>query len=279
MKAIDVKLFEKGTFDVVKTDCSQLNTMIGGGLRTDNLYVLQAPSGTGKTTFMMRLAINCLKQGKKVMYISAGEQDNREIIERILCMETGIDYEKFVEKYDDNEVKKCWNVDFLENLYINYSDNPFTINHSTNLNDMYYFLKEAEEENIKFIFFDYLGSCMADNEESNYSFLTSKAAFLKNYASNKHVCIFTAMQTNRYLLSELKKNNVDYSMLNEEFMADSVGPARKCCFGMTLVKENDKRYHLNVFKNRLNGKLGEMVLQFEPYTFRWLEYFMPKKGF
>lgn len=274
---------DANTIEFVKTDSEQLNEMLGGGLRTGNLIVVQAPSGAGKTTFMMRLFIRALMAHKKVAYISIGEQDEIEVFERIACMDKKIDYANFIDTRTEEDCDKIR--DFIEHfgdkINIYYSDDPFspTEDESGKLQyDINYIMKDIKENEIKFIFIDYLGASMADNLDSQYSYLTKLAAKLKNACTNRNIMIFTAMQTNRALKSALKDKDFDPSSIDETFMADSIGPARKASICMSLF-ERQGQYYLNVFKNRLNGKLGVIQFDFKPVNYQWVEFFNGKEGF
>ena len=288
MKQFDVLTYsaektDANTIEYVKTDSDQLNEMLGGGLRTGNLIVVQAPSGAGKTTFMMRLFIRALMAHKKVAYISIGEQDEIEVFERIACMGRKIDYANFIDTRTSEDCDKIR--DFIEHfgeqINIYYSDDPFAPTEDENGKihyDINTIMRDIKEKNIKFIFMDYLGASMADNLDSQYSYLTKLAAKLKNACTNRNIMIFTAMQTNRALKAELREDGFDPSSIDETFMADSIGPARKASICMSLF-ERQGQYYLNVFKNRLNGNLGVIQFDFKPINYEWVEFFNGKEGF
>ena len=129
MKKVALKDTEIISF---KTDSTTLNETLGGdGIETNNLVVLQAPTGEGKTTFMMRLAINASQQGHKVAYISLGEQSEDELQIRFICMIRSIKYRGVKAKhytdsqqlwineaFDDESCK-----DILDNIDTYYDEN------------------------------------------------------------------------------------------------------------------------------------------------------------
>ena len=274
---------DENKIEYVKTDSEQLNEILGGGLRTGNLVVVQAPSGAGKTTFMMRLFIRALLANKPVAYISIGEQDEKEVFERIACMYCKIDYATFI---DTREQKDCEAIaQFLDRfgqlIHIYYSDDPFEVHEDAEghiTRDINPILKDIDEHKVKFIFMDYLGAVLADQVDSQYSYLTKIAAKLKNKCTDKNIMIMTAMQTNRPLKSELRLDTLDVTSVDETFMADSIGPARKASICMSLFQYKGQ-YYLNVFKNRLNGKLKAIQIQFKPINYEWVEFFNGKEGF
>lgn len=273
---------EGDTTKWVGTDSVQLNEMLGGGLMTGNLIVVQAPSGVGKTTFMMRSFIRTLIAGEKAAYISIGEQDEREILERIACMYNKIDYVSFFKYRSKDDVDKCqkfFDKNF-DNMLIHYSDDPFEMHTDLNGNEtceMTAIMHDIVDNDIKFVFIDYLGAAMADRADSQYSYLTKLSGKLKNIATKHNLMIMTAMQTNRPFKTALKDSNFDLTDADESYMADSIGPVRKASVCMTLF-EKDGHYRLNVFKNRLNKNLGCITMDMEPLSYKWLEYF-GKHGF
>lgn len=269
----DINLEEFRDYRCVPTMSKKLNEMLGGGLRTDNLIVIQGPSGCGKTTFLQRLALDCINAGERVLYISAGEQDCRELAERFCCMIKEIDYDAYISQ-NTTEMKTAVldaQKSIADKMVLMYTENPRAVLKTMNITEMEYMLEYAKHEGIKYIIFDYLGSVIADTADSQYALLTKIAGDLKNYATDNHACIITAMQTNRTLKEYLKTKQIDYTMLDESFMGDSIGPAKKGSICMTIC--NDKMQntikHINVFKNRLNGNLGDVCVYIDRPSYKW----------
>jgi len=61
------------------------------GLRESKLYLFAAPPGWGKTSWLLNLALNAVKQGKKVMFISL-EMSYTDMMDRLVCMASGVNY-------------------------------------------------------------------------------------------------------------------------------------------------------------------------------------------
>lgn len=278
----EINLQEQKPFHCVRTDSNKLNTLLGGGLRTDNLIVIQGPSGCGKTTFLQRLALNCIDAGEKVLYISAGEQDPTELTERFCCMVSGVEYDKFVSNRENEDLQKVLKaqLDIGDKITIVYTENPQAVIKGTECTEMEWCLEFAKTYEIKYIIFDYLGSVISETADSQYALLTHIAGRLKNYATDNHSCIITAMQTNRALKEYLKSRNVDYSMIDEYFMGDSVGPAKKASICMSICNDKDMPgvKHINVFKNRLNGSLEDVCVYVERTTYKWKDTELKNNG-
>lgn len=254
------------------TDSQQLNDALGGnGIESGNLVVVQAPTGEGKTTFMMRLAILAAKE-HKVAYISLGEQDLKELSVRFAKMIQHKEY-KGVHKssYDENELEEtkdfCEHSKCFNNIEIYYetTDACATVN-------------TAIKDGAQFIFIDYIGCLLAEQQDQQYSFLTKVASWLKEKATEHNVSIITAMQTNRLLLKELKDPELDPVTVDESFMGDSIGPAKKATICITWFRYKKNRY-LTLYKNRFNGEKLSIQVDVEPYSYKWNEYFKPESGF
>jgi DNA repair protein RadB len=53
----------------IPSGCKPLDEMLGGGVETGIVTQLYGGSGTGKTNICIQLAVECVKSGKKVIYI------------------------------------------------------------------------------------------------------------------------------------------------------------------------------------------------------------------
>src|SRR3972149_2168667 len=55
--------------DRITSGCKCIDDMLGGGFETGIVTQLYGASGTGKTNICIQLAVECVKSGKKVIYI------------------------------------------------------------------------------------------------------------------------------------------------------------------------------------------------------------------
>lgn len=262
-------------YKCVKTDSEKLNQILGGGLVTNNLIVFQGPSGIGKTTILQRLALNCIDAGEKVMYISAGEQDARELAERFCCMINGYNYSDYVFNRDLD--KKAAVIEtqakIADKIQLIYGE-------EISMTDLDLCLKMAESNGISYVFLDYLGCMTADSEDGQYSYLKKVASVLKNRATNGNQCVITSMQTNRTFDIDYKGKNFDYKMANIEYMAESKGPGIKgtTCITMCRDKLQSNVLHLNVFKNRFTGQLDDVTVYISKYDYKWKDIEVKNDG-
>ena len=288
----DIWLSDK-QFMKVSTGIETLDSITNGGLLTQNLYVFQAPTGVGKTTFLMDMCLKCLKSLQKVMYITAGEQDIDEIASRLACMHCHVSYKDYMNMGVDDKTNKIiykLQKDYGTKLYIFYTDDPMTFYRTEGeqepATDLQRALKICQEEKIQYIFYDYLGSTPCEDDKE-FKFLTNLAGELKNLATANNLCICTCMQTNRMIWGEIRKIKnkddvaTDYKgvmipLFNEDFSAKSVGVATKATVFATIWKLAD-RYYMDVFKNRITGEVCRIPLEIKwddfSYTFSELTPF------
>ncbi|WP_198652197.1 DnaB-like helicase C-terminal domain-containing protein [Nocardioides allogilvus] len=70
------------------TGFSDLDAIIGGGLRSGGLALLAGPHGLGKTTFAVQICRNVVRTGRPVLYFSY-EHEADDISQKLLAMEAG----------------------------------------------------------------------------------------------------------------------------------------------------------------------------------------------
>lgn len=262
-------------YKCVKTDSDKLNSILGGGLITNNLIIFQGPSGIGKTTILQRLSLNCIDAGEKIMYISAGEQDARELTERFCCMINGYSYSEYV--FNKDLEKKSIVLEtqskIADKINLVYGE-------EISMADLEYCLEWAKNNEINYVFLDYLGCMTADSEDGQYAYLKRVAGILKNKATGGNLCVITSMQTNRTFDIDYKSRNFDYKMANIEYMAESKGPGIKgtVCITMCRDKIQNTVLHLNVFKNRFTGQLDDVTVAVSRNTYTWKDIEVKNDG-
>jgi len=78
------------------------------GWRRSKLYIFAAPSGWGKTALFLCAALNALRAGKRVLYISL-EMPVREMLDRLICIQGKVDSGRFAErKLEPNEIQRVY---------------------------------------------------------------------------------------------------------------------------------------------------------------------------
>ena len=113
MKEIDWKklkhdLETSKPVEIIPTGFEWLDERLGGGLHAGSLLLVQAPSGQGKTSFLLSLAMNWIRAKESVLYISAGEQTAMEIYRRLTAMARGENYFEMVRDPDCDRHVSEW---------------------------------------------------------------------------------------------------------------------------------------------------------------------------
>ena len=92
----------------LKTGIVDLDHKLGGGFGHKWFVVVSAPSGGGKTTLMMQVAINVAQQGGKVMVISR-EMSDEELEARIITQKSGLSSGEQQSKMDEKQLRRFVN--------------------------------------------------------------------------------------------------------------------------------------------------------------------------
>ncbi len=109
----------------VPTGLIDLDRLLGGGMQKSDLLIVAGRPGMGKTGFLLSVAVNAAKHGKKVGLFSL-EMSNEQLVLRLIAMETGIDTNALrVGRLADNDWEKFIGaVESLANLPILLDDTP-----------------------------------------------------------------------------------------------------------------------------------------------------------
>src|SRR5689334_13519602 len=59
--------------DYVKTGIKELDSVLGGGLTPNRVYLLHGTPGSGKTTLSLQFLMEGVKNGEKVLYVTLSE--------------------------------------------------------------------------------------------------------------------------------------------------------------------------------------------------------------
>lgn len=77
-----------GNQNFLPTGYPKLDSVLGGGFIKEGMYILAARPGCGKTTLALNIALQMLKEGKRVLFVSL-EMSREQISTRLLSLLTG----------------------------------------------------------------------------------------------------------------------------------------------------------------------------------------------
>lgn len=260
--------------EIFPTGFEWLDEQLGGGLHEGSLLLVQAPSGVGKTSFLLSLARNWIQRKEKVLYISAGEQTKMEILRRFTAMDLGIWYWQLINDKDCDKrvlewLEKAWpyiDVVYTEDAMEMLPGDGKTVKDRTRLEAT---VRAYNVDGVKRFCYDYIGSTPCPSEDSEWSMLARVAGKLKNLADELGAVIATAMQTNRAIYKEIRDFKPEKTAyLNEDFISKSVGVAQKATCCLTIIRA-DNRYYTDMYKNRQTGALGRLELRIDDKVFSY----------
>ena len=78
----------------VTTGFSDLDRMLDGGLENEHLYLIAARPAMGKTGFMLNMVEHICFRAYKTALIFSAEATNKVIVERLMSLKSGVDYQK-----------------------------------------------------------------------------------------------------------------------------------------------------------------------------------------
>ncbi len=97
--------------DRLSTGYSELDRVLGGGLVGGEIVLISGEPGIGKSTMLLQVALNMIKEGKQVLYV-CGEESPAQLYSRLDRVRTG----KSSKKYDNLMVTDDTDVDEISIL-------------------------------------------------------------------------------------------------------------------------------------------------------------------
>jgi len=246
---------------VVKCEYPRLQALIDD-FRPAQVYIIAGNTGIGKTTFVLNIVADAaLKQEVPTLMISS-EIDRRALVDRVGCMYSGVDYDKYRRKYLSKEEMERFNLGFSlmheTPLYI--SDDAFTIEQCEQL-----ILHHTDKYGVRLVVIDFIQHLSSRHrkrwnnrdEELTYIIRTLKLLSVKS-----GVAMIVVSQLSRKPSSGKKPRPPKLSDLREsgslEQNADVV---------LLLHRVEDNVNKVIVAKNRW-GKTGEIPFFFNFSTGR-----------
>ena len=234
-------------------DIDLMNKITNGGLPNKTLNVVMAGTGVGKSMFLCHFATSCLKQNKRVLYITC-EMAEERIAERIDAnmMNITLDTLKTLPKemYDRK----------LERAMKNISGRLIVKEYPTASANVMHFRSLFEELKLKrnfvpdVVIVDYLNICAsarfkAGSSVNSYTFIKAIAEELRGLAVEMNLPIVTATQTNRTGFS-----NTDVSL---EDTSESFGLPATADFMFALITTDELEQLGQIMVKQLKNRYGD----------------------
>lgn len=178
---------------VVTTGVSSLdNCLMAHGMLPGELFVVSAPPGRGKSSFLVNAGSRALKAGKNVCHILVGDNTVSDGASRYASCLTGVDAMSI--RADSQDYYRRW--EMLQSAVGKLVLESYCIGGPT-INDIRQFINRAQiNYDVKFdlIIIDYLDNCKLPQGNNSYERLGHLYESCKQVAEELSVPIFTASQ-------------------------------------------------------------------------------------
>lgn len=240
----------------IPTGVPTLDRMLSGGLAQGDISFVGGTPGSGKTSFMLSIALHAAQEGFKTGFIE-GEMTSNEIMERLNGISTGHDIDKIRSGRDCDNVT----TGFVSDLF----NLPLEIMpcYERTIEVLTSRVREAVHEGCRLIFVDYLQVFTPKGKaEDEYSQIKKLSETLRQIALQNGVHLCVASSLNR---SEAGQRQLT---LNSYYGSSQLG--HDCAVGMLLSGDQNDDQELEnrqriitvqVVKNR-SGARGPVRLKF-----------------
>lgn len=210
---------EKGNFIPIPSGFTNLDKVLNGGFQKQSLVVIGGGSSMGKTTFSINLAMNFIKQNKKVIYYSlemSEEQIQAKVFSNITYKTEGkqISSDRLFKLYDHNTMTEERKKILYNNIQAQEELNNLFIIHESNLLDDIQRKVESINQNLvktekqsPILIIDYLQYLQGRNKEDTQSLIKRATAFFKKYAIENETLVICLTANNRTSTEERKKTS------------------------------------------------------------------------
>ena len=239
----------------VSTGWPSLDHILYGGFSRGELNIFAGGSGSGKSLFMMNIAINWLQAGLSGVYISL------ELSEGLTSLRT----DAMIADMGTKEIRR--NIDDAV-MKLNVAKKKFgeyrikAMPAQNNVNDIRAYIKEMEIQSgtkVDFVMVDYLDLLMPASAKVSPNDLFVKDKYvseeLRNLAEELNVFFITASQLNRSAVEEIE---FDHSHISGGISKINTADNVFGIFTSRAMKERGK-YQIQCMKNRSGAGAGQKV--------------------
>jgi replicative DNA helicase len=249
----------------VSTGWLNLDKILYGGFSKGELNIFAGGSGSGKSLFMMNMAINWVLAGMNGVYISLELSENLTSL-RTDAMFTGMPTKEIRKNVEEATMK----VNMVKRKAGKYQIKAMPA--QSNINDIRSYIKEFQIQTgnrVDFIMVDYLDLLMPVSAKVSPNDLFVKDKYvseeLRNLAEELNILLVTASQLNRSAVEEIE---FDHSHISGGISKINTADNVFGIFTSRAMRERG-RYQLQCMKNRSGSGVGMKVdLDFDVDTMR-----------
>jgi len=250
---------------IIPTGIGEVDTVIGGFEYSD-LIIIAGAASMGKTSLALKIAMNHILGGKKLLLFSL-EMNTEQLMTRFISMQTNITIRKIRYKQTDEA-----DIRLIQDAITLYADKSLTIDTTSHkLTTVVNKIKKHKlKDNIEGVIIDYL-QLVSHTSQSREQEVAKIARTLKNVAKELDIYIIALSQLNRSLSQRDNKRPI-LSDLREsgeiEQAADIIMFAYRDSY-YTGSTDNIQDAEIIVAKGRNSG-IGTAYLRFIPETTKFL---------
>ncbi|MEW6558348.1 MAG: DnaB-like helicase C-terminal domain-containing protein [Elusimicrobiota bacterium] len=274
-KVVDYLYEQKEGSTELATGFVDIDELIGGIFRQE-LFVVGAPPGHGKTSFLLSLAYNLIMRNKKVLFVSL-EMYKRELFLRLLSMKTKVPHKylrlpKFLSKQDYSKI--------LSQVGMLWEKPLIVLDGDYFINDIAVAAQKYKPDVLMVDFIQHIK--FTDKELERFALsLSFTARELKMIAKKNNIAVVVASQLNREIYkrpNRIPQSSDLKSSGGIEENADTVGmlfwkwqhyPDKNPDTKLPWLEEEKKVLNFIITKNR-HGVTGGIKLFFD-YTCTQIE--------
>lgn len=275
---LEAELEEDNSEPGLTTGLEWMDKFMMGGYRDGKLYVIAGRPAMGKTAFMLCNALAALKDRKRVVFFSL-EMQLEELLERIVCIESGINYSHLqCRKLQDWEREASRRAFTRLKEQMQSREFQIVVMSRPSLHEIRAKMSEFRfSQGFDVAFVDYAGSntlSPADGMATDrYAFTSHIFSELKELAKKYGVPVVAGCQLNRKCESRPNKRPI-LSDLTESGVIEQVADVVIGLYRDVVYNENTMYPELaeaGIIKNRsgIGGKTATVKLNFDGPTTKW----------
>ena len=256
-----VNFIRHDTSEKISSGMVSLDKMLAGGFGVNEITIVMAPPGKGKSFWLLNMMYNAMLCGKSVLYITC-ELSEKAVSKRLYGR---IGYASRREMLDEDTVTKSANKFFAlakaKGRIIYYPSKSLTVEGIENLIEQQKFYFDFTPEVIVVDYLDLLAPRKDDFRAETREKLRNITDGLRSIALRRNIAILTATQANR---ASLAKKQITEANVSESFGKVEVADVI-IAISQTDEEKKQKRARMIMLKNRdyVSGGVIECFVDFD----------------
>ena len=249
--------------NTIKTNWTEIDTIMDGGLAAGELGIVTACAGAGKSWVLAKLGAEAMKQGKNVVHITLELNENYVGLRYDSCF-TGIDFQNIRNNVDivRQKIEKV-----PGKLFIKYFPIKTVSAHHLKMHTERVMMLGTKVDMIVVDYADILRPYQSERNSNSYSEAGGIYEELRSIAGELQIPIWTASQSNRSAMEE--------DIIQANSIADSYRKIMTADFVMSVSRKvtdkvaNTARFHIIknrfgpdglTFPSRMNAGCGDIQI-------------------